>query len=97
MVDPEVIMYASPLFFLLMVIEVIYGKATNNDNYRLNDTFMSISLGVISRFPYLLNLGLATYVYSLASQNYNINIWYLDGRVAWITAFIFYDFLYYDS
>jgi sterol desaturase/sphingolipid hydroxylase (fatty acid hydroxylase superfamily) len=58
---------------------------------------MSISLGVISRFPYLLNLGLATYVYSLASQNYNINIWYLDGRVAWITAFIFYDFLYYWS
>lgn len=97
MIDPAVIMYASPLFVVLIIGELLYGKARNTNTYRLNDTFMSISLGVISRFPYLLNLGLAAYAYSVVTQRYSINISFLDEQFVWIISFIFYDFLYYWS
>ncbi|MBP03043.1 MAG: hypothetical protein CMM25_09560 [Rhodospirillaceae bacterium] len=97
MIDPAVIMYASPLFVILIIGEFLYGKARNTNTYRLNDTFMSISLGVISRFPYLLNLGLAAYTYSVVTQRYSINISFLDEQFVWIISFIFYDFLYYWS
>ena len=53
-----IITFAVPVFFLMIIIEYCYGRYVGKDTYRLNDTFTSISLGMISRYPTMLNLGL---------------------------------------
>ena len=52
-----IITLAVPAFFILIFIELIYGLVSGKSNYRLNDTFTSISLGLISRYIPLLGLG----------------------------------------
>ena len=47
----NLIAYAAPIFTLMIMCEFLYGYFKNKNNYRLNDTFTSISLGMISRFP----------------------------------------------
>ena len=51
-----IITFAVPVFFILILIEYCYGRYIGKDTYRLNDTFTSISLGMISRYPTMLNL-----------------------------------------
>ena len=36
---------------LLILIEYCYGVYKGKSNYRLNDTFTSLSIGMISRYP----------------------------------------------
>ena len=48
---------AIPVFFLLIIVEYIYGRLVGKNTYRLNDTVTSITIGMISRFPTMLNLG----------------------------------------
>ena len=62
-----IIFYAIPVFFLLIVIEFIYGLIVKNNTYRMNDTFVSISIGLISRIPVILNLGFSAFVFALAA------------------------------
>ncbi|MFD2272233.1 hypothetical protein ACFS07_16600 [Undibacterium arcticum] len=42
-------MFASPVFFLLIVIELIVGLRRKHNTYRVNDTINSLSLGVMSQ------------------------------------------------
>ena len=67
-----IIFYAIPVFFLLIVIEFIYGLIVKNNTYRMNDTFVSISIGLISRIPVILNLGFSAFVFALAATTFNL-------------------------
>jgi len=57
-----IITLAIPVFFLLIIVEYIYGKMIGKNTYRLNDTVTSITIGMISRFPTMLNLGNLLYL-----------------------------------
>ena len=52
-----IITFAIPAFFILILIEYFYGRYVGKNTYRLNDTFTSIAIGMISRYPTMLNLG----------------------------------------
>lgn len=52
-----VITFAIPVFFILMLVEYFYGRSVGKNTYRLNDTFTSVAIGMISRYPTMLNLG----------------------------------------
>ena len=43
-----IITLAIPVFFLLIIVEYIYGKMIGKNTYRLNDTVTSITIGMIS-------------------------------------------------
>ena len=58
-----IITFAIPVFFLLIVIEYFYGKYVGKNTYRLNDTVTSITIGMISRFPTMLNLGVQSVIF----------------------------------
>ena len=89
------IFYAIPVFFLLIIIEFIYGLIIKNNTYRINDTFVSISIGLISRFPVILNLGFNAFLFTLAATTFNLKLLPLDSWVTWVIAFLMYDLTYY--
>jgi sterol desaturase/sphingolipid hydroxylase (fatty acid hydroxylase superfamily) len=90
-----IITLAVPAFFILIFIELIYGLASGKSNYRLNDTFTSISLGLISRYIPLLGLGIQGAAFAYVAQYYNLKLFSPSSLWVWIFAFFLYDFCYY--
>ena len=94
--DKSVLIFlAIPVFYALMIIEFTYGVIVKKNTYRLNDTFVSISIGLISRFPVILNLGFNTLIFSLAATTFNLKLLPLDSWVTWVVGFVLYDLTYY--
>ena len=90
-----IITLAVPAFFVLIFIELIYGLVAGKNNYRLNDSFTSISLGLISRYIPLLGLGLQGAAFAYVAQYYNLKLFSSSSLWVWIFAFFLYDFCYY--
>lgn len=92
---PQVIVLATPLFFLLIAIEFVVGWMRGKNTYRLNDAMNSIGLGLLSQvtgmFSKLFAFGIYTMVFEHAS------IWRLSDKSpwAWVAGLIAYDFCYY--
>ncbi len=90
-----IITLAVPVFFLLILIEFLYGLKVGKNNYKLSDTFTSIGLGLISRFPPMLNIGFQGAVFVYAGSYLNLELLPIDSPVTWIIAFLLYDLSYY--
>jgi alkylglycerol monooxygenase len=101
----QAIVYATPVFIALMLIELAWGlhkqhQGTGRNNYRWADAINSLSLGMMSQFTAvftrLLRVGMYTLVYASASlvpleaAKAFWNTWY-----GWFLALVFYDFCYY--
>jgi alkylglycerol monooxygenase len=101
----KAIVYATPVFILLMLIELAWGwhlqrRGKGKNTYRLADAINSLSLGMMSQFTAvftrLLRLGIYTFIYSsvslvpLEAAKAFWNTWY-----GWCLALVFYDFCYY--
>ena len=68
----NLIAYVVPIFTLMIFCEFLYGYFKNKNNYRLNDTVTSIGLGLMSRYPALLGLGVQGLVFMHLFQNSSI-------------------------
>ncbi len=96
----QIIVLATPVFFLLIAIEFAVGVARGRNTYRLNDAITSISLGMLSQisavFTRLLRIGIYTAIYGtvalvpLEAAREFWTTWY-----GWLLALVFYDFCYY--
>ena len=89
------ITYAVPVFFAMIGMEFLFGVIKGTNNYRLNDSIAAISLGLISRLPPLLNLGVQGIVWTYVATNLNMQLMPKDSWVTWVIAFLFYDLCYY--
>ncbi|HTH77683.1 MAG TPA: sterol desaturase family protein, partial [Ramlibacter sp.] len=93
----QVIVLATPVFFLLIGIEFAWGLAKRRNTYRLNDAVTSISLGMLSQvtqvFTYLLRYGIYIAVYGAVALWHNDKFWL--SWYGWLIALVFYDFCYY--
>lgn len=91
----KVITLATPVFFVLILIEFVAGLIRKRNTYRLNDAINSLSLGVLSQvtgvFMQLLRIGIyAWLVDHIALFRLPANsIW------VWLSALLLYDFCYY--
>ena len=90
-----IITLAIPVFFLLIIIEYFYGKYVGKNTYRLNDTVTSITVGMISRFPTMLNLGVQSVIFVYISSYLNMELLSMKNPFTWIIAFLLYDLSYY--
>ncbi len=93
-----IITLAIPVFFLLIIVEYIYGRYVGKNTYRLNDTVTSITIGMISRFPTMLNLGVQSVIFVSISSYLNKNglaLLSVKNPFTWIIAFLLYDLSYY--
>jgi sterol desaturase/sphingolipid hydroxylase (fatty acid hydroxylase superfamily) len=98
----QVIVLATPLFFVLIGLEFALGhwrerRGTGRNTYRFNDTLNSISLGVLSQlgglFSQLLTLGIYTAIYTSFAFWSAPDFW--QSGVGFLVALVFYDFCYY--
>src|SRR5438105_13108718 len=93
----QVIVLATPVFFLLIGIEFAYGIAKRRNTYRLDDAITSISLGMLSQvtqvFTRLLRIGIYAAIYGWVSVWHNDAFWM--SWAGWLLALVFYDLCYY--
>ncbi|MGI9274802.1 MAG: sterol desaturase family protein [Endozoicomonas sp.] len=91
----DTIVFAIPVFFLLIVLEVIVTLIREKPFYRLNDAINSLSTGMLSVTTgiasKLVIAGVYTAIYSVTAllELSNSDPW------VWVVAFVFYDFCYY--
>ncbi|WP_372828554.1 lysoplasmalogenase family protein [Polaromonas sp.] len=97
MTPSQIIVLATPVFFLLIAIEFAWGYAKGRNTYRLNDAISSISLGMLSQvsavFTRLLRVGIYTAIYSFVAIYPDAELW--NTWYGWVLALVFYDFCYY--
>jgi sterol desaturase/sphingolipid hydroxylase (fatty acid hydroxylase superfamily)/uncharacterized membrane protein YhhN len=98
----QIIVLATPVFFLLIGIEFAVGRlrakrGTGEDTYRLPDTINSIGLGILSQISAaitgLLRIGIYTACWSAFALFPNEDFWM--HWYGWLLALVFYDFCYY--
>ena len=88
------ILYAIPFFFLLILIELAYGKAKNTDYYRLNDALTSLAIGSISQLVGISKALIPFTTYIVVYQHFSL-FNFNDSYLVWLIAFVAYDFCYY--
>ncbi len=97
MTPSQIIVLATPVFFLLIAVEFAWGYAKGRNTYRLNDAINSISLGMLSQisavFTRLFRIGIYTAIYSSVALFPDEAFW--TTWYGWLIALVFYDFCYY--
>ncbi|MEJ8855941.1 lysoplasmalogenase family protein [Variovorax robiniae] len=97
----QIIVLATPVFFLLIAVEFAVGRVrarrgTGQDTYRLADAVNSIGLGMLSQITTvltgLLRIGIYSAVYSAVAL-FDADFWM--QWYGWLLALVFYDFCYY--
>ena len=91
----NIIAYVVPVFTLMIFCEFLYGYLRKRNNYRLNDTVTSIGLGLMSRYPALLGLGVQGLVYAFIAKQFNLGFLGSYDPYVWVIAFVLYDLSYY--
>lgn len=95
MTDAQIIVLATPVFLLLIGVELLVGWRRGRLGYSVADAINSIGLGVMSQvvnvFTKVVGLGLYTLVYE------GVAPWRLPVGSAWVwlVGLLLYDFLYY--
>ena len=90
-----IILFSVPVFGAMMLGEFLYGIQKQKNTYRLNDTLCSLTLGLLSRFPAILNLAILSLVYATILKYFNSTLLSSDSWMTWVLAFLLYDFCYY--
>lgn len=89
-----VILFAIPLFFLLIGIELYLDKRKNTGYYRANDAITSLTAGVLSRVMALGHQLIPLTMYVLVFNEAALTELPYSPWV-WVVAFVLYDFCYY--
>jgi alkylglycerol monooxygenase len=91
----QIIVLATPVFFALMALEFLVGRARGHPTYRLHDMLSSIGLGMLSQlaglFTRLMNIGL----YTLVFEHLAWFDWPASSPWVWIGGLLLYDLCYY--
>ncbi|MWV10556.1 hypothetical protein F3I62_00505 [Pseudomonas sp. R-28-1W-6] len=89
------ILYAVPVFFLLIGLELLADRWRGVRTYRLADALNSLSAGVLSTSLNLLTKGVGVLSYSLTWQQLGLFELAAEDWRVWLLAFVGYDFCYY--
>jgi sterol desaturase/sphingolipid hydroxylase (fatty acid hydroxylase superfamily)/uncharacterized membrane protein YhhN len=93
----QVIVLATPVFFLLIALEFAWGAWKGRNTYRLNDAINSISLGMLSQVTAVLTRLFRVGIYSAVFSS--LALWRNDAfwlsPLGWLLALVFYDLCYY--
>ena len=90
----SVILFAIPLFVLLIAIEILVDKRKKTGHYRANDAIASLSMGVLSRVMAIGHQLIPLTFYVLVFNTFAV-VELSYSPWVWIAAFILYDFFYY--
>lgn len=88
------ILYAIPVFFLLIAIELVVNRVKNTHYYRTNDAINSLSAGVLSRMIEVVKALIPLTFYVFVFEHFAL-FHFAHSVVFWLLAFVLYDFCYY--
>ena len=91
----NLVVYAVPIFIIAILVELAYGLAVRRNTYRLNDSFSSLALGVLSQARRFVTLGAGGYVYHLVTVYFSLPLMDASHWFTWVLAMVLYDFCYY--
>ncbi len=86
---------ATPVFFALIALEYLWGRARGRNTYRLNDAINSLSLGVLSQLSGLYTRALRVGIYAFLFAQFAIVELPAHSPWVWAFALLAYDFCYY--
>ena len=91
----QVIVLATPVFLLLIAVELAVGLRRGHQTYRWNDALSSIGLGIMSQVTGVFGRVLRIGIYALVFEQ--VALWQLDPGQwwVWVAALVAYDFCYY--
>ena len=89
------IVYAIPVFFVLMLIEFGVARARGRSAYRVNDTLASLSLGTTSQITELATKLVIIAIYAFCFEHLRVTTLPVDAWWTWALGLLLYDFLYY--
>lgn len=89
----KIIVYAIPVFTLMILAEYAYGYVTGRNTYRINDAISNLSQGILSQitlvFTGIFQIGIYTLVYGKMAL-YHGGFW--DSWYGWAAAILLFDF-----
>lgn len=95
----NLILYAIPVFFLLIFIELLFCLIKKKNFYRLNDSITDLSTGIGNQLAGIVFRSFYIFPYIYLYHNYRIYTFDFStpfkSFLAWILALIIYDFFYY--
>jgi alkylglycerol monooxygenase len=92
---PPYIIYAIPVFFLLIGVELLVARLHKKEVYRLNDAIANISCGVAQQVFGVLIKGLLLIGYLYLHENHRLADLLPSQWWVWVICFIGVDFFYY--
>jgi sterol desaturase/sphingolipid hydroxylase (fatty acid hydroxylase superfamily) len=94
-VQQLVITWATPVFFILIGIELLVARWRGSDAYAGNDAVNSLSLGVISQLVAVFTVALNVGIYAWCARHLALFQLPADSVLVWLGALLAYDFCYY--
>lgn len=89
----SLIIYAIPVFFLLIGIELLIAKMSNLSYYRMDDAIANLSCGIGSQVS---GIFLKTFTFIGYKYLYDHSVWKIENNIlTFIVLFIGVDFFYY--
>ena len=89
------VLYAFPMFLLLIVLELIWSHVTGRKVFRVADALTSMNIGAISEIIRGLIKTVTFGLYALLEITVGIVEFTAADPLAWVLAFFLYDFFYY--
>ncbi|MEW9797817.1 sterol desaturase family protein [Alteromonas sp. CYL-A6] len=90
----EVILYAIPIFLVLIALELLTDWRKGTGYYRTNDAITSLNIGILSRLMTIVHQLIPFTFYALVYDK--LAMFTLpESPWVWVGAFIIYDFFYY--
>lgn len=90
----KIIVYAFPVFTLLILGEYAYGLAMGRNTYRINDAISNLSQGLLSQitlvFTRIFQVGIYSLVYAKVALFQNLEFW--NAWHGWLAAMLLFDF-----
>ena len=80
------VLYAVPVFIVLIVLEFCWGWLKGNNTYRLNDSLNSLSLGLLSVATKFIFLSVGFIVFVKIERDYSLDLF--DSQITghWLIA-----------
>jgi len=91
----NIILFASPVFFVLLATEFIVALRRQRHTYRINDAISSISLGIMSQISAVFLKVFVIGIYAWIARHFALFQLSADSVWVWISGLLLYDFLYY--
>lgn len=93
--EKNIIELLTPVFFVLVLVEVLFSIFNSKDLYRFKDSVNNLSAGVFMQvFTVFITLGLMA-VYTWIYSRFGIFNISNDSWIGWVLCFILADFFYY--